>query len=68
MAVSAPVECGFGSLFKRAVSCAESAVRVAMAQILPNLSRYQQIAFMADVTTYPYMDATAKPLAGSRNV
>jgi hypothetical protein len=37
IATSAAVPCGFGSLFSKAVSCAECAVRVAMTQILPNL-------------------------------
>lgn len=60
MAVSAPVECGFGSLFKRAVSSAECAVSVAMAKILPNLFPLA-LDFNGDNKNIPVHECNCKP-------
>jgi len=68
IAASAPAECGFGSLFRSAVSSAELAVRVAIAQILPSLMVVSDAFKKCPINTHPYIDAIAKPQAGSKNV
>jgi hypothetical protein len=68
IAASAPGGCGFESFFKSAVSSAEWAVRVAMAQILPSLKPVSDMLQKVHIDTYPYIAATAKPQAGSKNV